>query len=355
MNAGLTRRSVLAACVGAGAVTAFGGQQILSASDVETRAQHSTDDSPQSSASDVDAALAKLNEASRQRLRALISATEFSARISALDAKAIAAGEKKDIASVMLALLPLAQTLARPPISNFKATAVARGAHGDLYLGGNLEIPGEPLGLSVHAEQSAIANAYMHGDDGVTAMAGSDAPCGHCRQFINELTGAAQIEVVIEGSAPTNLATLLPQSFGPKDLGADGAFPVKKVPLALAVKPAAADSELAEAALAAARSSYAPYSKSPAGVAIATRAGRIFRGSYIENAAFNPSLPPLQVALVALVGAGGRFTDITKAVLVEAERSTISQRGITLATLNAVAPAAKLVELRAARGSSELH
>jgi cytidine deaminase len=345
MNAGLTRRSVLAACVGAGTLGAFARQPLIA-----LRADTRADQSSQLSSGDLGAALFRFSKPSRRRLQSLISAPDFSAHIPAAEAKALAAVEKKNTESLMLALLPLAQTLARPPISNFKAAVVARGAHGDLYLGGNLEIPGEPLGFSVHAEQSAICNAYMHADEGVTAIAGSDAPCGHCRQFINELARGAQTEIIIEGSAPTSLATLLPQSFGPKDLGATGAFPVKQIALTLPTQPSASDAALAEAALAAARSSYAPYSKSPAGVAIATRTGRIFRGSYIENAAFNPSLSPLQVTLLALIGAGATPGDITRAALVEVEHSAISQRSATRTVLSAVAPAAKLLVVHAVRG-----
>ncbi|MEG3387511.1 hypothetical protein V5H41_28630, partial [Salmonella enterica] len=40
-----------------------------------------------------------------------------------------------------------------------------------------------------------------------------------------------------------------------------------------------------------------PYSHSPSGVALECKDGRIFTGSYAENAAFNPTLPPLQGAL----------------------------------------------------------
>ncbi len=51
---------------------------------------------------------------------------------------------------------------------------------------------------------------------------------------------------------------------------------------------------LSQAAIAAANRSHMPYSKSPSGVALECKDGRIFSGSYAENAAFNPTLPPLQ-------------------------------------------------------------
>ena len=54
-------------------------------------------------------------------------------------------------------------------------------------------------------------------------------------------------------------------------------------------------------ALEAAFCSYAPYSKSKSGVAIQTKEGVIYTGSYLENAAFNPSTSPLQVALISFL------------------------------------------------------
>ena len=90
----------------------------------------------------------------------------------------------------MVDLLPLARTYARPPISNYLVGAVARGVSGDLYLGANIEIPGHSLGFSVHGEQFALSNAYMHSEKGIAAIAVTAAPCGHCRQFINEMAPA---------------------------------------------------------------------------------------------------------------------------------------------------------------------
>ena len=47
--------------------------------------------------------------------------------------------------------------------------------------------------------------------------------------------------------------------------------------------------------------SYAPYSKCPAGAAIITAEGGVYSGPYIESAAYNPSLPPLQTAIIDAV------------------------------------------------------
>jgi cytidine deaminase len=104
--------------------------------------------------------------------------------------------------------------------------------------------------------------------------------------------------------------------------------------------------DLVSAALNAARKSYAPYTKSHSGVAITAR-DRIFRGSYIENAAFNPSLPPLQTGLAALIIAGGDYSGITRVVLAEIENAAISQQDVTEAALRTIAPKAELRVVKA--------
>jgi cytidine deaminase len=198
----------------------------------------------------------------------------------------------------------------------------------------------------VHAEQSAISAAYMHAEKGIEAIAVTAAPCGHCRQFMNEISPHSKIDVLVKDKGATTLAALLPESFGPGDLGRkDGAFPVATTTLAISGKPEA----VTTAALEATQMSYAPYSKSPSGVAIATNSGRTFKGSYIENAAFNPSLPPLETALVALIAGGEDFAAITHVTLCEVEGSMISQKSVTEAVLAVIAPRIPLQRVRATR------
>ena len=123
---------------------------------------------------------------------------------------------------VMAGALGAARALAVAPISGFPVGAVVRGLSGALYLGANLEFAGLPLGASVHAEQSAVANAWAHAEAGVTALAVTAAPCGHCRQFLYELVSAARLRVLVSGADPTLLPELLPAAFGPSDLGLAG-------------------------------------------------------------------------------------------------------------------------------------
>jgi cytidine deaminase len=72
------------------------------------------------------------------------------------------------------------------------------------------------------------------------------------------------------------------------------------------------------------------YTSSYAGVALKTRDGGIFTGSVAENAAFNPSMSPLEAAIVNLVISGGKsYADIVDAVLVDAVGSKASQAAAT--------------------------
>ncbi|HUK48684.1 MAG TPA: cytidine deaminase [Terriglobales bacterium] len=285
--------------------------------------------------------LSKFSERSRTLLSQTVEDPEFSGRIPADLVDAVAKSEKASVDDVMLRLLPLAQSYSRAPISNFFVGVVVRGASGSLYLGANVEIPGQCLGFAVHAEQAALSNAYMNSEESVTTLAVvGGAPCGHCRQFMEEISPAGEIRVLIPNRPPVKLASILPMAFGPTALGAtQGALPIRKTNLVFTGK---ASDVLSAAALNAACRSYAPYSKSPAGVAIRTTAGRIFQGCYIENVAFNPSLSPLQTALVQLILAGQPYSSIAAVTLVEVQRAKISQRAVTETVLGALAPQLKL-------------
>ena len=118
----------------------------------------------------------------------------------------------------MLELLSKAQSHARPTLSNFRVGAVVRGTSGQLYLGANLEFPGETLGQTVHAEQAALSNAFMHDEPGIAAIAVTAAPCGLCRQFLYEFSEGRDIEILMPDQPSIPLSALLPKPFGPRDL-----------------------------------------------------------------------------------------------------------------------------------------
>jgi cytidine deaminase len=279
-------------------------------------------------------------------LRRVMEAPAYSGRIEAADAETLAKNEGLSVDKLMVAMLPLAQSYSRAPISNFYVGVVVRGESGALYTGANIELPGQCLGFAVHAEQSALANAYMHNEHSVSALAVGGAPCGHCRQFIDEMSPNGEILILTPRNEPRKLSVILPEAFGPAALGMDhGALPIQKKTMELS---ATTSDPLAQAALEAARNAYAPYSKSPSGIAVKTSGGKIYRGSYIESVAFNPSLSPLQVALAATIAAREEYSAISAVTLCELQNATISQRPVTEAALRAIAPGVKL-EVVAAR------
>jgi cytidine deaminase len=117
------------------------------------------------------------------------------------------------------------RSYARAPTSRFHVGAAALGASGAVYLGVNVELPGLPLNASVHAEQFAVVTALRAGEAALAAISATAAPCGHCRQFLNELRGAAAMRVIIPdertpamggrgGHLDLSLSDLLPHAFG---------------------------------------------------------------------------------------------------------------------------------------------
>lgn len=282
-------------------------------------------------------------------LLSLLNSRDFDGVIPAATSERLQKSERKRASQMMIDLLPVARTFARPPVSHFRVGALVRGNKGNLYLGANVEIPGQPLNFSVHAEQAASSNAYMHGAEGITAIAVTAAPCGHCRQFLEELSPEGNLDVIVPGNKPARLKFLLPFAFGPRDLGLKhGAFPIRRVKIALAGK---ARDRLAAAAISAARMSYAPYTKAHSGVAIKLADGSVHTGAYIENAAFNPSLPPLQVALFSALRSRKALDQIEDAVLAELDGAVISQQSGFEAAVRSVSPKARLRRVVARKAS----
>lgn len=280
-------------------------------------------------------ATAHLSGLSQQQLATLWREKRFQGILTAAEAQTLLANENCSIEKLLVNLLPIARLYSRPPVSDFRVGAIARSETGNLYFGANLELPPNILGCSVHAEQSATSNAFMAGETGILDVAVNAAPCGHCRQFLHEMVGKQDIRIVMEsGTSP--LSALLPSPFGPKNLG-QSQNPFSNSPHSLRLVEKESE-PITQQALTAAARSYAPYSKSPSGVAIETTAGVICTGSYIENVAFNPSLSPILVALAAMIRAREPLSSISKVVLVERERSPISQLAMTRSVLDAITP-----------------
>lgn len=333
--------------------------------------------------------------------------------IPAADVQALLSASSLSIEAFLSTLVSSTKALARPPISRFFVGAVALGSSGRVFLGVNLEFVGLPLSSSVHAEQFLVANAAQHGELQLRLIAVSHAPCGHCRQFLQELRGAPDLPVLIadEKAEQQTLGHFLPHRFGPNDV-LKGDFPLLLEPRAngLYLKPEMLDghaannssdqlcaeeelfqsrsaisgthqvagchdanrnsndthdlslrmafqerstseqgdgpccisnpaSDLKLAALEAANRSHAPYTDCPSGIALLNRKRKVFSGSYMESVAHNPSLPPLQAALVAFVSRdGGSYEDIIQAVLVEREEAVMQFAAVSQLLLQKISP-----------------
>lgn len=277
------------------------------------------------------AAFATLPSALQSALQPILSSADFQAFLTPLQIAGIKSLTGLDDQQLAFALLPLAAACAAAPLSNFNVGAVARGSSGHLYFGANMEFAGATMQQTVHAEQSAVTHAWLRGEKSLEAITVNYTPCGHCRQFMNELNSGTALGINLPGREPATLADYLPDAFGPRDLAIETLL-MDEVDHGLVIK----GDPLAQAALEAASRSHAPYTQAWSGVALQAADGTIFAGRYAENAAFNPSLPPLQAALNLLSLAGHDVLQIQRAVLAEAPDAKVIQRQATQATLQAL-------------------
>ncbi|WP_263081318.1 cytidine deaminase [Endozoicomonas sp. Mp262] len=239
-------------------------------------------------------------------------------------------------------LLTLAASLSTNPVSRFAVGAIVEGyrehGHGPLYFGANLEMAGHPLKYAIHAEQAAVCNAWHQGETRIRRLIVNETPCGHCRQFLNELNEVDKTEFIVshigsEKKSAYGISDLLPDSFGPADLGQEDRL-LSSTPVKIELPSQLIEDELAVAAARAASASYAPYSGCNSGIALRLKDGRIITGRYAANAAFNPGMPAIESALVnwRLANLTATETELTDAVLVE-KNDVISHKAMTEAVL----------------------
>ena len=283
----------------------------------------------------------QLDSASVTELAAAFRDLRFAGSIPPLLVDAIRRRNSIGSGQLLTKLLPIAQELAYPPITNFRVGCAMLGQSGAIYLGGNIEVPGQSAALCVHAEQCAASLLYNGLERAIRAMAVTAAPCGHCRQFLYELMGKTPFDVYLSPSKPVNFQSLLPLAYGPEELGVNR-------PALPAEKRTSAKREdwsgFEQAAFDSFQRSYAPYTKALSGVSLAIGDSdeQIFTGPYIENCAFNPSLPPAQAAIASVTASGFDPSSVVRATLVEFAKAKISQVQNTRAVLEGLCPRALL-------------
>ncbi|GAA4933869.1 cytidine deaminase [Streptomonospora halophila] len=114
-----------------------------------------------------------------------------------------------------------ARDRAYAPYSGFPVGAAALVDDGRTVAGCNVENASYGLGLC--AECGLVSALYATGGGRLRAFACVDRagdplmPCGRCRQLLYEHGGASLLVDTPEGVLP--LGDLLPQAFGPQDLG----------------------------------------------------------------------------------------------------------------------------------------
>ncbi|MGD0547647.1 MAG: cytidine deaminase [Terracidiphilus sp.] len=110
------------------------------------------------------------------------------------------------------------------PYSGFRVGAVALSDDGQMFEGCNIE--NASYGLTICAERNAIFQMVTQNKHRLTAIviytptAKPTAPCGACRQVINEFGPDALVLSVCDGSdvIEKRLIELLPNAFGPANL-----------------------------------------------------------------------------------------------------------------------------------------
>jgi cytidine deaminase len=129
-------------------------------------------------------------------------------------------------AEELLARAREVQHNAHVPYSGFPVGAAVRTASGSVFVGANVENAAYPEGLC--AEAVAIGAMVSAGErviDTVVTVCEGDAlstPCGGCRQKIREFaTDATTVHAAgPDGIRATySMAELLPDAFGPENLG----------------------------------------------------------------------------------------------------------------------------------------
>lgn len=254
---------------------------------------------------------------------------------------------------LMVKLLPLAGVFAQVPISGFTVGAVAQTenrlepSQRELYLGANLEFENLTLNATIHAEQSATINAWHQDAGRLLAVATSETPCGHCRQFLHEFYGGTDLAIIqpdqdVDACRIQPIGKLLVQPFTPADLdnplGLMGPGQSRQL---LKLKDGS-DDPLVAVALEAANAAYAPYTGNLAGCALQIRNQQVISGRSMESVAFNPSVSALQAAMIRInLQAAEELQKVERVVLVE-RPTKIRQKESIQMLMKAVMPDIKL-------------
>jgi cytidine deaminase len=244
---------------------------------------------------------------------------------------------------LLLLVLPHAQKLARPPISRFQVGAVGlERDSGAIVVGGNVEFPGTNLGFTVHGEGFVATRAFSRGQALAMIAIGEAHPCAFCRQYLSEFAFGGELRLVDPIGHRLTLGELYPWPFDPAYLGAAGAAPGTVPWPELTVEPTGLPAAVIDRLEMAGRRAHAPYSKCPSAVVLGLSDGSFVTGACIESVAYNPSMGPLQAAVVDLLAHGYDYSDITEATLATSRGGAVDYAKSTGELLGRIAPDVQL-------------
>lgn len=246
---------------------------------------------------------------------------------------------------LMLLALPSAQSIARPPISDFHVGSVGLEAEtGNLIFGGNVEFPRSHLGFTLHGEGFVFTRAFSRGTTISVIAIGEAHPCAHCRQYLSEFAATKDLLLIDPLGHRLTMAQLLPWPFDPAYLGEPGIV-ANALPRPDLKLKADADPAVLARLLHTGQRAHAPYSKCPGALALKLSDGQIVTGSSIESVAFNPTISPIQAAMVDLLAHGYTYADIAEAFLATSVGGKVDYSISTSELLAATAPGVDLTIL----------
>lgn len=246
------------------------------------------------------------------------------------------------VEDLMLLALNTARTIARPPISDFFVGAVGLEREtGNLIFGGNVEFPGTHLGFTIHGEGFVFTRAASRGTTISTIAIGEAHPCAHCRQYLSEFQATRDLVLIDPLGHRLTMAELYPWPFDPDYLGEAGFVPGTMHP-ELSLGENALPEIIAERLLLAGQRAHSPYSKCPGAVVLALGDGTTVSGSSIESVAFNPTMGPMQAAMIDLIAHGYDASDIAEAALVTSLGGPVDYSLSVTELLGKLAPSAPL-------------
>ncbi len=247
---------------------------------------------------------------------------------------------------LMLLCLPVARRIALPPISRFFVGAVGLERDtGNLILGGNVEFPGTHLGFTIHGEGFVFTRAASRGTTVAAIAIGEAHPCAHCRQYLSEFAATQDLVLIDPLGHRLGMAELYPWPFDPAYLGEAGYVAGQGTLPGLQLSPSGLSPATAVALRAAGRRAHAPYSRCPGAVALTLKDGGIVSGFSIESVAFNPTLGPLQAAMIDLVAHGYGPDDIVAATLGTSLGGAVDYSKSTAELLASFAPGVPLATI----------